>query len=447
MCHDGTVTHGPYEHAPEPNHAYPPSPGSHTPGGFQQGEFQQGGQWPAQQPPHSAPQGQGDWQYGPPQEPGYGQQPGGQWMPAPTPGLFPLRPLAFGDALAATFRLFRTSPKTTLGSAVIVMGATTLFASLLPVVVGMVMFTRIPYGGSDADIAPMLVSSITLTSLAALFGLAIAGVGSALLQGILVRVVARGAIGEKLGFKEAWRAGWRGIWRLIGYALLVGVGSILLIAVGWLLIPFIMFVVLAGSGGDEATIAGSIGLGVVFTLLLGGATVVLMVWVGIKIMFAPSAIVLEGLGPIAAIRRSWGLSNGNFWRVLGIVVVIQVILNFATGAVSTVAQLAVSLGQVIIMPLGSGESSAPDAGTIVAFAVIMLITSALQVLLGAIVLVLTSGNATILYFDLRMRKEGLGVTLQRYAEQSAAGMEISDAHFDVQQEQQFPPMTAPGYVR
>ncbi|WP_104252321.1 hypothetical protein [Pseudoclavibacter sp. RFBA6] len=432
------MTHGPYEHAPEPNHAYPPTPGAQSPGGFEQGA-----QWPAPQP---VP-GSSNWQYGPAPESGYGQQPGGQWMPAPTPGLFPLRPLAFGDALAATFRLFRTSPKTTLGSAVIVMGATTLFASLLPVVVGMLMFTRIPFGGSQEDITPMLVSSITLTSLAAIFGLAIAGVGSALLQGILVRVVARGAIGEKLGFKEAWRAGWRGIWRLIGYALIVGVGSLLLIAVGWLLIPFILFMVLSGSGADEATMAGSIGLGVIFTLLLGGATVVLMVWVGIKIMFAPSAIVLEGLGPIAAIRRSWGLSHGNFWRVLGIVVVIQVILNFATGAVSTVAQLAVSMGQVILTPLGSGQSVEPQAGTIVAFAVILLVTSALQVLLGAIVLVLTSGNATILYFDLRMRKEGLGVTLQRYAEQSAAGAEITDADFDVQREQHLPPMTAPGYAR
>ncbi|WP_371030662.1 hypothetical protein [Pseudoclavibacter sp. JSM 162008] len=432
------MTHGPYEHAPEPNHAYPPPPGAPSSGGFEQGS-----QWPAPQP---AP-GSSNWQYGPPPESGYGQQPGGQWMPAPTPGLFPLRPLAFGDALAATFRLFRTSPKTTLGSAVIVMGATTLFASLLPVVVGMLMFTRIPFGGSQEDITPMLVSSITLTSLAALFGLAIAGVGSALLQGILVRVVARGAIGEKLGFKEAWRAGWRGIWRLIGYALIVGVGSLLLIAIGWLLIPFILFMVLSGSGADEATMAGSIGLGVIFTLLLGGATVVLMVWVGIKIMFAPSAIVLEGLGPIAAIRRSWGLSHGNFWRVLGIVVVIQVILNFATGAVSTVAQLAVSMGQVILTPLGTGQSTEPQPGTIAAFAVILLLTSALQVLLGAIVLVLTSGNATILYFDLRMRKEGLGVTLQRYAEQSSAGAEITDADFDVQREQHPAPMTAPGYAR
>ncbi|WP_394254807.1 hypothetical protein [Pseudoclavibacter helvolus] len=436
------MTHGPNEHAPEPNHAYPPSPGAQTPGAFPQGA-----QWPAQQPPQYGAPGSAGWQYGPPQEPGYGQQPGGQWMPAPPPGLFPLRPLAFGDALAATFRLFRTSPKTTLGSAVIVMGVTTLFASLLPVVVGLLMFTRIPFAGSEEDIAPMLISSITLTSLAALLGLAIAGVGSALLQGILVRVVARGAIGEKLGFKEAWRAGWRGIWRLIGYAVIVGVGSIMLIAIGWLLIPFIMFVVLAGSGGDEGTIAGSIGLGVIFTLLLGGATVVLMVWVGIKIMFAPSAIVLEGLGPIAAIRRSWALSHGNFWRVLGVVVVIQVILNFATGAVSTVAQLAVSMGQVLLTPLGSGQTTEPSAGTVVAFAVILLITSALQVLLGAIVLVLTSGNATILYFDLRMRKEGFGVTLQRYAEQSAAGAEITDAHFDVQLEQQLAPMAAPGYVR
>ncbi len=366
-------------------------------------------------------------------------------MPAPTPGLFPLRPLAFGDALAATFRLFRTSPKTILGSAVIVMGATTIFASLLPVVVGMLMFTRIPFAGREEDIAPMLVSSITLTSLAALLGVAIAGVGSALLQGILVRVVARGAIGEKLSFKEAWRAGWRGIWRLIGYALIVGIGALVLIAVGWLLVPFIMFLVLSGANGDQATIAGSIGLGVVLTLLLGGATVVLMVWLGIKIMFAPSAIVLEGLGPIEAIRRSWGLSGGNFWRILGIVVVIQVILNFATGAVSGVAQIAVSFGQIILVPLDGGQPSTPEAGTIVAFALILLITSALQVLLGAIVLVLTSGNATILYFDLRIRKEGFGVSLQRYAEQSSAGLEITDAHFDVQREQ--PLQTAPGFSR
>ena len=58
---------------------------------------------------------------------------GAAWTPPVDQGLVPLRPMGFSEILGAAFRLFRTSPGTSIGSALLVLAVTSLVAMLLPI--------------------------------------------------------------------------------------------------------------------------------------------------------------------------------------------------------------------------------------------------------------------------------------------------------------------------
>ena len=50
--------------------------------------------------------------------------------------------------------------------------------------------------------------------------------------------------------------------------------------------------------------------------------------------FAPTLIVLERLGVVAAITRSFALVKNDFWRVLGIRLLAMLVAGLIAGAVS-----------------------------------------------------------------------------------------------------------------
>ncbi|MGO2112236.1 MAG: hypothetical protein ACTH31_11540 [Pseudoclavibacter sp.] len=139
----------------------------------------------------------------------------GGWTAPVKPALFPLRPLGFGDIFAATFRLLRTSPAVTIGSAMIVLSVTTIISTAATALVAYAMFTRAA-SAAPSDRADLEATAVTVTMLTALSTIIFSLLGSALLQGILAHVVARGALGEKITFGSAWRVAFRRVWPLCG---------------------------------------------------------------------------------------------------------------------------------------------------------------------------------------------------------------------------------------
>lgn len=106
--------------------------------------------------------------------------------------------------------------------------------------------------------------------------------------------------------------------------------------------------------------------------------------------FIRQAALLESLGPRAALSRSSDLVKGNWWRVLGIMLVVY----FVTGAISVMLWKIGVLGTIIGIIL-----LAPFAETVI----------------------------TLLYYDLRVRKEGYGLeTLARELHININGMISGD---------------------
>ena len=122
----------------------------------------------------------------------------------------------------------------------------------------------------------------------------------------------------------------------------------------------------------------------IFALALVGSAILAFVLIGIPLVFYvlvvwfffDQAIIIEGRGPTEALRRSQALVRGSWWRVFGIVVVF-VVLVFAAALAGTVPGLIL-----------------PDASTVFGVVVNTVLFPILPI------------GATLLYFDLRVRKEG-----------------------------------------
>ncbi len=118
------------------------------------------------------------------------------------------------------------------------------------------------------------------------------------------------------------------------------------------------------------------------------AVIPLLFYLLVRLFFAPQAVMLERLGAMAALKRSWLLTSGSFWRLLGIGVVYVLI--------------GVLFALVALIPAELARLISEEASTVVA------------ALLGAVFLPFTLVGATLVYLDLRVRKEGF--TMEQLAE-------------------------------
>lgn len=338
-----------------------------------------------------------------PQHPGqpYGVQPG--WTPPPKPGLVPLRPMTLGTILGASFLVIRRNPKPTFGFSLLLTGATMLVSLVIGGVVVFTTVTRQMAASSQADRDAIEAGGAAALVLSLLIPLILSVMASALLQGIIVLEVARGTVGEKLRMGGLWRRVKGRAWALIGWVMLITAATVVAIL---LLAGIVALLSLAGPAG------AAVGVGLM--ILLGLAALVGGVWLGVKLSMVPSAIVLERLTVRQAIRRSWSLTNGYFWRTFGIQLLVSVIY-------STVSQLVVTPISLFAGVIGALLGAGDEEAVIVIFIIVYLVTILISIVVGAIGVVVQSATVALLYLDLRMRKEGLDVELIRFVDARAAG--------------------------
>lgn len=370
--------------APPPGAAYPPSPG-------------------AAYPPPGA---------GVPPPPGSTPPPG--WQPPAyrtvdvRPGIVPLRPLGLGDVYGGVLKAVRGNPAATIGLA-----ALTCFALLLPTTA----LGAFLAGQASSDPFGSFAATDTVPDNAgiSLLGQYLPTVGqllsAVLLAGFLAQVVGQAVLGRKVGMGEIWRSTRGRVLPLVGVVLLTGFLLLVVLAVGVAgAVALVVAIQPSGTGGILAAIG--------IVLVVGLATVALLALLATRWAYAAPAVVLERVGVMASIRRSWGLvggpSTGPFWRVFGIRLLTAVI----TGVASTVITFPISLlllGVVAATTIGSGSS---DGGTLL---VAQTLVSGLTALLtGALTTPFSAGVDALLYVDGRMRREGLDIQLIQSAQGAAA---------------------------
>lgn len=389
--------------------------------------------WPSEQPfnargtfapPPQQPYGQAPyWQYpssaqpAPYPQPAYGQnpypQPGlppagygyGQpaWAPPPKPGLIPLRPLGFGTLLGAPFLTLKRNPKATFGSALLVQAITVVVSLLVLGVITFFVVSRITSAAPE-DQEAVAAGGIVAIVLGSIVPFLVGIAATVFLQGVIVNEAARSTLGEKLSLGATWKATWPRLGRLLLWTLLAGAA---------------VAVVLALIGGIVVVLAvlgeGFIAAAVIVGILAGLAFFVVAVWLGVKLSIVPSAIVLERAGVMQAIRRSWRLTDGYFWRTLGI----QYLIAFIVGTVSQVVVTPITL--LYMMAISVVDPTSSRAEDWVAPALLYVGLIIVSLLVASVTSVVQSATLAFIYIDLRMRKEGLDLELIRFVEARQAG--------------------------
>lgn len=335
----------------------------------------------------------------PPSAPG---QPVGAWPPAgwappqlaPKPGIIPLRPLTLGEIWSGVMTAVRGNPAATIGLALV-----TTAVVLVPLTLIGLWIASSLSGASSTD--PMFdptgdayaggagLGSTFLTGEVASFAPALATYVTALLLPLFMAVViGQGVQGRRIGLGDTARAARARILPALGVVLLAGLAAFVFLAV---LIGVVVAAWSATGTGD----GGGAGLVTFLAVVVGIVGVILF---SVRWAFAVTIVVLEGVRPVRALRRSWQLTRKRgFWRIFGI--------RLLTIIVTAIA------GSVITAPVGFLVGYlASDSLTSAAWMFVLL--QAGTVLVQSVLTTpFSSGVDSLLYVDQRIRYEGLDMAL------------------------------------
>ena len=334
---------------------------------------------------------------------GGGAQPG--WTPPPKPGLIPLRPLDLGTILGASFRVLRRNPKPTFGAALLIQGS--VYLLLILVVAGVTFNAVSRVNSSSSQNTDQITAGATgLIIVASIIPALLAVIASAVLQGIIVLEVSRGAVGEKLTLRALWTKARGRIGALIGWAALLVLT--VTVVLGAIVLIIVMLAVSLGTGGIIAA--------VLIGFLASFSLVVAFVWLSTKLALVPSVLMIERLSIRDSVARSWSLTRGYFWRTFGITLLVAAIIGFVSQVASIPLSIVTQFATVLFDPQGQKGS-----GVTVLLVVVGLLAVVIAVVIQSITSVVQSATTGLIYLDLRIRKEGLDLELVRYVEAKQSG--------------------------
>lgn len=138
-----------------------------------------------------------------------------------------------------------------------------------------------------------------------------------------------------------------------------------------------------------------LGLSILYFLGVIGATILLVIpgiWLSVAWSLGYPALLSEGIGPAAALGRSFRLVKGRWWATFAALLVMYLIVAVISGILGLV------VGATLVAAIDSEVVAA------VLLTIVNIISSLVTLPLFAAVL-------TIIYFDLRVRKEGFDLQL------------------------------------
>ena len=272
------------------------------------------------------------------------------------PDGIPLRPLGVGELLDGTFSTIRRNPRATVGLAAVLVTLQQVISLAVELGTGGLP-TEVGIGDETASIQNLV------GGFGGLAGTLVAAVIGALITGMLVVVVSEDVLGRRVGAADVWRRIRPRLWPLLLASTIAGI------------LPYI---------------------GLLFLVIPG-----LILW-ALWALTTP-ALVLEGLGPFAALRRSAQLAwpaLTRVWCVRALSVLIGLLIQ---------ALIALPFGLIGALIVVANQ---PEPGT--AATVAILAVSVLGgILAGMITTPFLAGVLALLYIDRRMRAEGLDFVLRR----------------------------------
>jgi hypothetical protein len=281
----------------------------------------------------------------------------------PTVRGIPLRPLGVGDVLDGTFTTIRRNPRATIG----------LAAVLITVQQALIVGAQVATGDLPTltGFAGDTVSLDLVGGFGGIIGTLLSAVVGAVLTGMLVVVVSEDVLGRRVTAGQVWTRVRPRLGALLVAAAIAGI------------LPYV---------------------GLVFLVVPG-----VILW-GAWALTTP-ALVLEGLGPFRALRRSWELAWPAFprvWSVRTLSELLALLMQYLVAVPFAVG------GTLVAFALGADEG-----GDLPVIALVVVVLGGIAA--GTLTAPFLAGVLALLYVDRRMRAEGLDLVLRRQARLTGPG--------------------------
>lgn len=288
-----------------------------------------------------------------------------------------LRQLGVGDIVDRVFALYRSRPwlfialaavpyllltLIVFGVSVAMVGVAATRLSALTQLIEDISAQRAPDPAFVADVAVSLVGFVIVLVIVAVVLLSAQSAA-------LIDAMGSSYLGRARTLSAAFGNGLRAAPRVIAVGILVFLMFIAL----W----FVLAIVMVASN-QVLVVLGGLLFGLVATVYLFSSSLI-----------APIVATLESAGPVRALQRSWRLSSGNRWRIIGL----QFLLGVLNFVISTL------LSSILVGALTT------DVG----------VRTGVQTIINAIATIAWApiqwGTFTVLYYDLRVRHEAYDLQL------------------------------------
>jgi len=259
------------------------------------------------------------------------------------------------------------------------------------------------YSPSGGQLTTLIVTGVVVLLILAVVWLYVFSA----LHAVHAVVVSRAVTGTPLTAGELWRTARPRVGAVMGVELLVGLMTAgpVLVAVGGVVGMFVAAIPAGGASPD----GGLIALAVIGSLVLFLAATVGVTYLSVRLLFAPSAATLEGQSAGAALSRSGTLIRGAWWRTLGI----TLIIGFAVSVVQQIIQYPISIFASTGMSASiAAGHDAPGPGSVIGWMCLMMLAPVLGTLISTPFTYVTN---SLLYVDMRIRREGFDLTLGQAA--------------------------------
>lgn len=227
---------------------------------------------------------------------------------------------------------------------------------------------------------------------------------AALLAEISVTIVVSGEVNaQRVGYSEAMKMTFNGRWlNGIGEAMM----KILIFVSAGILIAIFVGISAVSAG---KTAGGSSGLSVPFVVISSIALACVMLYIVLRLFFALTAVAVEDLGPIEALKKSWFLVGGHWWRTLGILIVFGLLSGIVVSVVSAPITFGSMWSEYKELFTVMGQTHGKTAPTYfddfrMGMGRVIGIGTGVSSLLS---LLLTPAFTVVMYFDLRARHNDL----------------------------------------
>jgi hypothetical protein len=303
--------------------------------------------------------------------------------------LIDIRPMDLGDILDGTIRVYRKRPWVFVAILAIIVSipmfvtqvATTYMLNLLWEIFKSFMNSGV------TDLSGLFTSPEYINASAAMLGSGIFLFFLApIAQAAMVYTVSETILGRDIDVSHSLKH-IKPVSGVIIFAYLL----YLFIALGvFAVVLGIMALITMAVGVQNTVVVVSIAM---FLLLIYSFFIVFLT---VKYMFIPQSVVLDNTGAAAGLKRSYGLSTGYWWRTFGIYLVISLVVGIISGL----------LGQGVKL-IEIGINTIPGITSAVGLALGGVIMTCISLFLNPVTFI----ASTLMYYDLRIRKEGFDLVL------------------------------------